>query len=216
VNAKSAEEPEWLRAFATREEHFAHGSAAWTLTLPASSEDLFDAAAFESDERLPYWADLWPSAKRLARWVLDGNVPESHAIELGSGVALVALALRARGAEVTATDYEKDALRFAELNAARNALGPLPTRLFDWRHPPQGLSAPLVIAADVLYEKRNADALAELLPFSPIRAVHGAPTSWIDSPRPAGVSPKRRLAPNQAPPARTSRSCCSNAGRGRT
>lgn len=156
--------PEWLRPFVTKEDRFAHGDVAWTLTLPSNSEDLFDAEAFESDERLPYWADLWPSAKRLARHILDGHVPERDAIELGSGVALVSMALRSRGANVVATDYEANALRFAELNAARNALGALATRVLDWRDPPSDLRAPLVIAADVLYERRNAQAIAALLP----------------------------------------------------
>ena len=27
---------------------------------PASAEDLIDEADFERDERLPYWAELWP------------------------------------------------------------------------------------------------------------------------------------------------------------
>jgi predicted nicotinamide N-methyase len=160
----AAPTPEWLRAFTTREERFTHGAVDWSLVLPANSEDLLDAAAFENDERLPYWADLWPSAKRLARHVLDGHVHEQRGIELGSGVALVSMALRARGRDVIATDYEPSALRFAELNAARNALGSLKTRVVDWREPPTDLRAELVIAADVLYERRNAQAIAALLP----------------------------------------------------
>lgn len=155
---------DWITRFNTREERFTHGTTAWSLVLPRSSEDLFDQGAFDADERLPYWADLWPSAKCLARWILDGNVPERDAIELGSGVALVSLALRAVGASVLATDYEPDALRFAEFNADSNGLGPLTTMVLDWRTPPAGLRAPLVIAADVLYERRNADAIAGLLP----------------------------------------------------
>ena len=159
-----SETPDWLAPFRLREERFVHAAVSWTLTLPASSEDLFDADAFESDERLPYWADLWPSAKRLARYVLEGHVRETEAIELGCGVALVALALRSRGVDVLATDYEPTALRFAELNAMHNRLGPLRTEVVDWRTPPEGLRASLVIAADVLYERRNADALAALIP----------------------------------------------------
>jgi predicted nicotinamide N-methyase len=74
------------------------------------------------------------------------------------------MALKACGASVVATDYEANALRFAELNAARNALGSLRTRVLDWRDPPKDMCAPLVVAADVLYERRNAQAIASLLP----------------------------------------------------
>lgn len=160
--------PAWLRSYVTREERFVHGPASWSLTLPASSEDLFDAEAFESDERLPYWADLWPSAKRFARFILDGGCPEARdgrrVLELGSGIALVSLALRAVGADALATDYEASALRFAEWNAERNGLAPLRTRTLDWRDPAAELASPLVVAADVLYERRNAESLASLLP----------------------------------------------------
>lgn len=203
--------PAWLSRFATREDRFVHGDHAWSLVLPKSSEDLFDQAAFDSDERLPYWADLWPSATCLARAILDRRVIEidasaMDAIELGSGVALVSLAMRAIGASIVATDYEPDALRFAAWNAEANGLGPLATRVLDWRTPPADLSAPLVIAADVLYEKRNADAIAELLPriVAPGgRALFADPrrpwrahlmerlaaVGWVVTERPLGIEP---------------------------
>lgn len=209
--------PAWLSRFATREDRFVHGDHAWSLVLPKSSEDLFDQAAFDTDERLPYWADLWPSATCLARAILDRRVPESDpsaiiaidaidAIELGSGVALVSLAMRAVGASIVATDYEPDALRFAAWNAEANGLGPLATRVLDWRTPPADLRAPLVIAADVLYEKRNADAIAELLPkiVAPGgRAIFADPrrpwrahlmerlaaVGWVATERPLGIEP---------------------------
>jgi predicted nicotinamide N-methyase len=154
-----------LRArFDTRVERFGHGTFAVDVLLPRAADELIDEAEFEADERLPYWADLWPSARGLTRHLLDRPPPERRVIELGCGVALPSLALRSLGAEPTATDYYADALRFAEANAARNGLAPLHTALLDWRHPPAGERWELVVAADVLYELRNAEALAALLP----------------------------------------------------
>jgi len=37
-----------------------------TLTKPRSADDLLSEADFERDERLPYWADIWPSSTALA------------------------------------------------------------------------------------------------------------------------------------------------------
>lgn len=92
-------------------------------------------------------------------------LPAGRVLELGCGVALPSLALRSRGADVLATDYYADALRFAEANAERNRLSPLATALVDWRTPPPALDQfDLLIAADVFYERRNADALAAALP----------------------------------------------------
>lgn len=180
------EERELARRFSLRAEPFSHGTFAVEMIVPRAADELIDEEDFDADERLPYWADLWPSARALARHLLDaldaptgaGCLPVSPAdglaeppgprgrvLELGAGVALPSLALHSRGVEVLATDYYDDALRFARANALRNGLPPLRTALLDWRTPPAGLGRfGLVIAADVLYERRNAEALAQLLP----------------------------------------------------
>jgi predicted nicotinamide N-methyase len=166
-----------LRArFDVREEPFAHGGWEIEVILPRAADELIDETEFASDERLPYWAELWPSARGLARHLLDidpyvnpddpapGEWAGVRVLELGCGVALPSLALRSRGADVLATDWYDDALRFARANAMRNGLAPLRTALLDWRRPPGGWGYDLVIAADVLYEPRNGAVLAALLP----------------------------------------------------
>lgn len=149
--------------FEMREESFRHGDFSVRMLLPRAADELIDEAEFDADERLPYWADLWPSARGLTRHLLDHPPRERRILELGCGVALPSLALRSLGADPLATDYYADALRFAEMNAERNGLAPLRTSMLDWRHPPRG-EWDLVIAADVVYEQRNAEALARLLP----------------------------------------------------
>lgn len=158
---------EALRArFDTQVEAFSHGGFRVEVLLPRSADALIDEAEFEADERIPYWAELWPSARALARHLLEaGALPEGPAVELGAGLALPSLALRHRGRNVLATDYYADALRFARANAERNGLAPLRTALLDWRGE---AAAPgpfaWALAADVLYERRNAEALSALLP----------------------------------------------------
>lgn len=154
-----------LRArFDTREEPFEHGEWRASILLPRAADALIDEAEFADAERLPYWADLWPSARALARHLLDAPPAAPAALELGSGVALPSLALRRLGTDAVATDWYMDALRFASVNSERNGLGPLRTLLLDWRDPPENEPYPLVVAADVLYEMRNAELLAALLP----------------------------------------------------
>jgi predicted nicotinamide N-methyase len=151
--------------FDVRTERFEHGGFSADLLLPSSPEALIDEAEFDADERMPYWAELWPSARAVAREILDTAELPERAIEVGCGVGLPSLALQHRGVEVVATDYYADALLFARHNAERNRLPPLRTRLLDWRHAPADLPpAPLVVAADVLYERRNVEALVAVLP----------------------------------------------------
>jgi predicted nicotinamide N-methyase len=134
---------------------------------PAAADALIDEEEFARDERLPYWAELWPSAVALARLVSKEDLAGRRAIELGCGVGLPSLTALARGARVTATDHYRAALDFARYNARAN-LGDLEpeTRFLDWHTPyAEGLGPfDLVLAADVLYERRNISALAALIP----------------------------------------------------
>ncbi|MEX2582874.1 MAG: methyltransferase type 12 [Gemmatimonadota bacterium] len=158
-------EPDLSSDYALRTEAFHHGDFSATVVLPASSDELIDENEFDADERLPYWAELWPSAQALARVLLSDTELFGPALELGAGIGLPSLALLHRGIPVLTTDYYAEALRFARHNAAVNGLGPLATRHLDWRNRTEGLEQfPLVLAADVLYERRNADALEALLP----------------------------------------------------
>jgi predicted nicotinamide N-methyase len=90
-----------------------------------------------------------------------------RAIELGCGVGLPTLVCLARGATVLATDHYGAALDFTAYNAINNLDREPGTVLLDWRVPnTEGLGTfDLVLAADVLYERKNAAALADLVPW---------------------------------------------------
>jgi predicted nicotinamide N-methyase len=83
-------------------------------------------------------------------------------LELGCGLGLVTLSAMRAGFAVTATDYYDDALLFTQANAHR-ATGREPrTRMVDWRSMPRDLGRfDLVVACDVLYEKPNAEWIAD-------------------------------------------------------
>lgn len=67
---------------------------------------------------------------------------------------------------VLATDHYEAALDFTVHNARANLNQEPGTALLDWRAPDlRGMGAfDLVLAADVLYERKNAAALADLVP----------------------------------------------------
>jgi ETFB lysine methyltransferase len=125
-----------------------------SLVHPASAEDLINEADFERDERLPYWADLWPSGRVLAAYVARLPGAGRSLLELGCGAGLVATAAALAGFDVCATDYYEDALRFTTLNVAAHT-GHVPrTRLVDWRQLPTDLGRfDCVVGSDVLYER---------------------------------------------------------------
>ncbi len=134
---------------------------------PVAADELLDEEEFARDERLPYWAELWPSATALARRLAREEVADKRVIELGCGVGLPTVVALDRGARAVATDHYEAALDFAAYNARAN-LGREPeTRLLDWRTPGLGDlegAFDLVYAADVLYERGNVALLADLIP----------------------------------------------------
>ena len=138
------------------------------IVRPRSAEDLISEEEYADDERLPYWAELWPSARVLAEELTRRKLRGLRVLELGCGLGLPSIAALAMGARPLATDWYAVALRFAECNARRATARQLETMLVDWQRPPPELLArapfDLVIGADVLYEARNGAALAALVP----------------------------------------------------
>lgn len=135
-----------------------------TLLRPRSADELISETDFARDERLPYWAELWPSAICLARVLPELASRPSVTLELGCGLGLVTIAALRAGHDVLATDYYADALRFTRLNARAGAGRDPRTQLADWREwPAGGPRFDLVVASDVLYEQPYARTVAGVI-----------------------------------------------------
>ena len=140
------------------------GNRSFSILKPANADDLIREEDFVKDERLPYWADVWPSSIVLAEKLLSLNGSGKTALELGCGVGLSTLGARAAGFDVLSTDYYEDALDVTRANVYRNLGVPTRTRLVDWRHLPRDLGRfDLVFASDVLYENEYAALLPVIL-----------------------------------------------------
>jgi predicted nicotinamide N-methyase len=136
------------------------------LMRPRDPEALLDEEAFNREEYLPYWAELWPSSVALARMIAGRALRGARTLELGCGLGLPSIAAALAGGRVLATDWSSEAVAMTASNAERNG-AQLETLVCSWTEPGPLLErAPwdLVLASDVLYEPRNADALLQLLP----------------------------------------------------
>jgi predicted nicotinamide N-methyase len=140
------------------------GAQSIALIRPESSEALISEADFERDERLPYWAELWPSSLILARHIATLDGKGRSLLELGCGIGLVAAAASGAGFAVTATDYYADALLFASVNVARNGGAEPRVMELDWRAVPEGLGRfDVIVASDVLYELGYPSLIADVV-----------------------------------------------------
>jgi predicted nicotinamide N-methyase len=150
------------------------------LLRPRDAEALLDEGAFEREEFLPYWAELWPSSLALARAIAGRALRGARTLELGCGLGLPSIAAAHAGGRVLATDWSEEAVAMTAANAERND-AQVETLVCSWTEPePLVARAPwdLVLASDVLYEQRMVDALLALLP----RLVDARGEVWLADP----------------------------------
>ena len=134
------------------------------LLHPESAEDLIDERDFERDERLPYWAEIWPSSRVLAARLVEFDARHRTLLELGCGAGLVATAASLAGFRVTVSDYYEDALRFARANAWLNDVRSPEAMLLDWRALPDDRPKfDVIVASDVLYEREYGALVASAI-----------------------------------------------------
>ena len=131
-------------------------------------DDLVDQVSdelFAEDERLPYWAELWPSAQALAEYLLlnKDKVQNKDILELGCGLGLTSIALSlSNPRSLVVTDYENDALLSTYKNFELNNLKPPEMQILDWRTPDPGKKYDIIVASDVVYERRFFEPLINL------------------------------------------------------
>lgn len=170
---------ELLRRFRTKETVVQVGPWQVELLHPADPESLLSEEDFERDERLPYWADVWPSSVIMARHVAMLEATGKTMLELGSGAGLVATAAAMAGFDVTVSDYYEDSLRFSRANVQHHTGIDPAAKLLDWRALPPSLPRyDVVVGSDVLYEKPYGALVAETI----ARTLRGDGRAYITDP----------------------------------
>jgi len=139
----------------------------WVLHDPDATIDAMTQEEFEqNDERMPYFGLVWPSAEALVAAVLNGpRLDGQHVLDLGCGLGLCGFAAASMGARVTFFDWEPRALEIVQASAQHQPLAPETFQCVvgDWRTPPPLGPFDRILGADVLYERRNAPAVAAFL-----------------------------------------------------
>jgi len=139
------------------------------LVRPGEPDRLLDnpevAAWCAADDYMPYWAYLWPGSFVLAEAIVGRDwAAGTEALEIGCGLGLSGLAALSIGLRVRFTDHDRTAFRFIEASAGANGFDPssYSTALLDWRFPPEE-RYPLILGADVTYEKRLVPLVAGVI-----------------------------------------------------
>jgi predicted nicotinamide N-methyase len=151
----------------TREEVFVDDR---TILISRPSDDIplekhpYVMEAFERDRYLPYWVEIWPAARMMAKVIHRETWPPGlTALEIGCGLGLPGIVALSKGIKVIFSDYDATAVHFAARNATLNGFTNFTTLQMDWRSPPSDLQVPLIIAADLIYEQRNVPLVVKLI-----------------------------------------------------
>ncbi|NOX35910.1 MAG: methyltransferase domain-containing protein [Calditrichaeota bacterium] len=115
-----------------------------------------------AEDDIPYWAEIWPSAIALSRFIArELHFRGQQVVELGCGTGLVGVMAGLKGGDVVFTDLKEDALRLAELNWMMNLQTPARSYRLDWRIPDADRVFDIILASDVAYEERHFHPLVE-------------------------------------------------------
>ncbi len=114
---------------------------------------------------LPYWTYLWESSIGLARHAseLGNTIAGQHILEIGCGFGLAGIVASQVGAEVIFSDFEYDALLFAQHNAQQNGIRSVDYVQVDWNTPCFQCQFDVILASDVIYEEQNWHPIVQLL-----------------------------------------------------
>lgn len=131
--------------------------------------------AFGQDEYMPYWCDLWPVSRMLAKAILNATwKADTVALEVGCGLGMTGVAALSKGLRVVFSDYDATALRFAAANALEHGYRDFELMPMNWCQPPER-QFPVIFGADLLYEMRSVAPVVALL--DKMLAPHGV--AWI-------------------------------------
>lgn len=134
-----------------------------------------------ADERLPYWADLWPSSLALAEFLHQRRafVRGKDCLDLGCGLGFTALVGSWLGARMIGMDYDRNAIAYAAMNAEHNQITNVQWLQSDWRDCDlDEHSQDLIWAADIVYEQRFAVPVLAFIK----RVLKPEGTAWIAEP----------------------------------
>ena len=138
----------------------------------ADFKRLLDNAVYDTEhDYMPYWAEIWPSGVVLAAAIARDPTAlrGKHVLEIGPGVGVTAVAAMQAGADLVVADHDAGSLALTALNTLDQTGKEPRTLRMSWRSPSRelftvaGEGFPIVLGADLLYEKEAVRPLLELI-----------------------------------------------------
>jgi predicted nicotinamide N-methyase len=113
----------------------------------------------------PYWAQVWPSAIALSRFILSHpwHIKGRSVVELAAGLGLPSLVAAPIASKVYASDQSPDAVSLLLRSAQHLELQNLEAEVLDWRQYTPIPHAEVLLLSDVNYEPTELAPLTSLM-----------------------------------------------------
>jgi predicted nicotinamide N-methyase len=107
------------------------------------------------EDKVPLWAEIWPACRGLSRYIWESmDFTGQKVLELGCGLGLAGVVCGLKGAALTFSDYQPEALEISKRNAALNGLAGVSGFLGDWRNFALEDTFDWIVGSDILYDAR--------------------------------------------------------------
>lgn len=144
----------------TREYEFALPGQTVRLLVVSNAEELITDP--NDEDAVPCWAYLWPAARGLAHYIWQHLAfAGATVLELGCGLGLPGITCGLKGALVTFSDFNPDALELALENARRNGVRARAVRA-DWRDFQLAERFDWIVGSDICYDPKLNRFLKEI------------------------------------------------------
>ncbi|EFK06044.1 methyltransferase domain protein [delta proteobacterium NaphS2] len=131
------------------------GGRRFDFFVPKSLDPFLDKKDVFSE--FPLWSKIWEASIVLANHLASIPAdPDKHLLEIGCGIGLVGVVAAQFGHRITMTEYNRDALNFAEANASANKPpdpGLLEIGALDWTRPAIEGRFDMILGSEVIYKE---------------------------------------------------------------
>ncbi len=112
----------------------------------------------------PLFGTIWDSSIILANHIASIDFSNKKILEVGCGLALTSHFLQLKGADITATDYHPEVIKFLEANSRLNRIKIIPFVQTNWDDLDSELGCfNLIIGSDIMYMQEHPEKLAKFM-----------------------------------------------------
>lgn len=118
----------------------------------------------ETGEHISFWFGLTSSALALSRYMVAVNKFQGQSVlELGCGLGLSGIVAAKLGATVAFSDYKREALNFAQINAQMNGVKNASFLELDWENPSPPMQFDCILGSEIVYDSFFHSSLMTIL-----------------------------------------------------